>query len=107
VSEGRLTGAAGRDAPPMLGDALASMLASIQARLFAAFGLEMIYNKQDHQVTIYATITPSTPNTLADIIAASEPPAAPAGLAHSPQHPRVSSLPQRRQRIRDHRSRLT
>jgi len=35
------------DALPMLGDALAEMPASIQARLFAAFGLELIYNKQD------------------------------------------------------------
>jgi hypothetical protein len=33
----------------MLGDALP---ATIQARMFAAFGLELIYNKQDHQVTI-------------------------------------------------------
>ena len=64
----------------------ARMPASIQARLFAAFGLEMIYNKQDHQVIIYATITPSTPQALAEIIQDSEPPKAsaePAGLAHS------------------------
>src|SRR5258708_2330237 len=40
------------------------MPVSIQARLFAAFGLELIYNKQDHQVSIYATITPSTPAAL-------------------------------------------
>ena len=76
------------NALPMLGDALPGLPASIQARLFQAFGLELIYNKEDHQVTIYATITPSTPATLAGIIAISEPPAAPAGLAHSPQHPR-------------------
>lgn len=43
-----------------------SLPASIQARLFAAFGLELLYNKEDHQVTIYATITPSTPMPLAD-----------------------------------------
>jgi hypothetical protein len=78
----------------MLGDALPGLPVSIQARLFQAFGLEVIYNKQDHQVTIYATITPSTPDTLAAIIAISEPPAAPAtadpaGLGHSPQHPRM------------------
>ena len=78
------------DALPMLGDALPSLPASIQARLFQAFGLELIYNKQDHQVSIYATITPATPCALAAIIAGSEPPAAPAstGLGHSPQHPR-------------------
>ena len=72
----------------MVGDALPGLPASIQARLFAAFGLELIYNKDDHQVTIYATVTPSTPRALADIIATSEPPATPDGLAHSPQHPR-------------------
>ena len=80
------------DALPLLGDALPELPASIQARLFAAFGLELIYNKQDHQVTIYATITPSTPQALAEIIAGSEPPKAPAetaGLAHSSQHPRM------------------
>jgi len=75
----------------MLGDALPGGPAAIQARLFAAFGLELIYNKHDHQVTIYATITPSTPAALADIIARSEPPATRAGLALSPQHPRMWS----------------
>jgi hypothetical protein len=75
-----------RDTLPMLGDVLPRLPAAIQARLFASFGLELIYNKQDHQVTIYATIAPSTPQTLADIIAISEPPTAPARLAHSPQH---------------------
>ncbi len=88
------------DALPMLGDALSSLPVSIQARLFAAFGLELIYNKQDHQVTIYATITPSTPQALAAIIAGSEPPKAPAepaGLAHSLQHPRVWSVRHRPQ----------
>jgi hypothetical protein len=54
------------------------MPVSIQARLFAAVGLGLIYNKQDHQVSINATITPSTPAALAGIIASSEPPAAPA-----------------------------
>jgi len=90
------------DALPLLGDALPRLPASIQARLFAAFGLELIYNKDDHQVTIYATITPATPAALAAIITTSEPPAAPAtpgpaGLGHSLQHTRVSWLPQRRQ----------
>jgi hypothetical protein len=80
------------DALPMLGDILADAPPSIQARLFAAVGLELIYNKDDHQVSIYATITPSTPNALAAIIAGSEPPGAPDELAHSSQHPRMSSL---------------
>ena len=76
----------------MLGHARPGMPASIQGRLFAAFGLELIYNKEDHQVSIYATITPSTPRTPAGIIASSEPPATPAsaGLDLSPQHPRAT-----------------
>jgi hypothetical protein len=84
------------DALPMLGDALPGLPASIQARLFAAFGLELIYNKEDHQVSIYATVTSSTPHALTEVIARSEPPATPDGLAHSPQHPRVSPVSQRR-----------
>jgi len=66
--------------------------ATIQAGLFAAFGLELIYNTEDHQVTIYTPSTPSTPHTLVEIIASSDPPTAPAvpgGLALSPQHPRM------------------
>jgi hypothetical protein len=62
----------------MLGDILTDAPASLQARLFAAFGLELIYNKEDHQVSIYATSTPSTPAALAGIIASSEPPPPPA-----------------------------
>jgi hypothetical protein len=69
------------DKLPMLGDILTGAPDSFQARLFAAFGLELIYNKEDHQVSIYATITPSTPAALAAIIAGSEPPAARAALA--------------------------
>jgi len=71
---------------------LAGLSPTVQAGLFAAFGLELIYNTEDHQVTIYATSTPSTPHTLVEIIASSEPPTAPAvpgGLALSPQHPRM------------------
>ena len=89
------------DKLPILGDILADAPPSAQARLFSAVGLELIYNKQDHQVTIYATITPSTPHALAAIIAGSEPPtpAALGGLANSSQHPRMSSLSQRRQTL--------
>ena len=39
------------------------------------------------------------PAALATIIAGSEPPTGPRGLAHSPQHPRMSSLSQRRQTL--------
>ena len=80
------------DALPLLGDMISESPGRIQALLFQAFGLELIYNKEDHQVTIYATITPSTPDALAHIIATSEPPAAasasPAGLGHSSRQPR-------------------
>ena len=59
---------------------------TLQAQLFAALDLQLIYKKDTHQVTIRATITPSTPATLAAIIALSEPPTTPTaatGLAHS------------------------
>jgi hypothetical protein len=80
--------------------ALVALAAALDPREFATtlhvppVRSELIYNKDDHQVTIYATITPATPDTLAAIIATSEPPAAPAtadlaGLGHSPQHPRM------------------
>src|SRR5262249_22688836 len=85
------------DALPILGDILTHAPARLQAQLFTAFGLELINNKQDHQVSIYATITPSTPAALTAIIAGSEPPTAPDGLAHSSQHSRVWALSQRRQ----------
>jgi len=38
------------DSLPMLGDILAGAPPSLQTRLFAALGLELIYNKEDHQV---------------------------------------------------------
>jgi hypothetical protein len=87
------------DELPILGDILTGAPPSFQGRLFAAFGLELIYNKEDHQVSIYAAIPPSTPHTLAAIIAASEPPTSPAqraALSHSPHHHRMwakASLP--------------
>ena len=76
------------DALPTLDD-LSGAPIRAEAQLFQAFGLELIYNRPAHQVTIYATITPSTPATLAAIIAISEPPIIPTavGLALSPQHP--------------------
>ena len=65
--------------------------ATLLRAVSSAAEAELIYNKADHQVTIYATITPSTSAALADIIATSEPPASPDGLARSPQHPRMWS----------------
>jgi hypothetical protein len=36
-----------------------------RARLYQAFDLQLLYNKEMHQVTIHATITTSTPGTAA------------------------------------------
>jgi len=72
----------------MLGDALPELSASIQARLFAAFGLELIYNKHDRKVTICATIAPSAPKHWPRSSQAAL--AAPGGLALSSQHPRTT-----------------
>jgi hypothetical protein len=62
------------DALPTLGGILADAPQRLQAQLFAALDLQLIYKKDTHQVTIYATITPATPYALAAIITASEPP---------------------------------
>ncbi|HEV2371845.1 MAG TPA: recombinase family protein [Streptosporangiaceae bacterium] len=62
------------DALPLLSAGLPHLPRRLQAQLFAAFGLELVYNKEDHQVTIYATITPSTPAALTALIRDSEPP---------------------------------
>jgi hypothetical protein len=70
------------DALTMLGDILADTPASLQAQLFAAFGLELIYNKEDHQVSIHATITPSTPT-----------PSPTSSPAANPHHPRRTICP--------------
>ncbi|MDX6395341.1 MAG: hypothetical protein QOJ73_6404, partial [Streptosporangiaceae bacterium] len=78
------------DRLPMLGDLITEAPIRLQRRLYEAFDLHMLYNKHLHQVTIWATITPTTPGTLAAIIndsddghpAASNPPAGPAGTSH-------------------------
>jgi hypothetical protein len=57
------------DTLPKLGDILADAPARLQQQLYDAFDLQMLYNKQDHQVSIYAAITPATPATLAAILA--------------------------------------
>jgi hypothetical protein len=46
------------DAPPWL-----------QQQLYQAFDIQALYNKNLHQVTIHATITDSTPRTVAAITA--------------------------------------
>jgi site-specific DNA recombinase len=59
---------------PTLGGILTDAPQRLQAQLFAALDLQLVYKKDTHQVTIYATITPATPYALAAIIDASEPP---------------------------------
>ena len=57
------------DTLPKLGDILTDAPARLQQQLYDAFDLQMLYNKEDHQVSIYAAITPATPATLAAILA--------------------------------------
>ena len=52
-----------------LGDVLSELPNRIKQQLFEAFDLAMLYHKKDNQITCWATITPSTPATLAAIIA--------------------------------------
>ena len=83
------------DRLPMLGDLITEAPIRLQRRLYEAFDLQLLYNKHLHQVTIWATITPTTPGTLAAIIndsddghpAASNPPA---GAATGTSHPEFS-----------------
>jgi len=81
------------DTLPMIGDQLAGASDRLAAQLYAAFDLQLLYSKELHQVTIHAVITPSTPATLAAIIADSETPDAPvtvtsqAGLSVLEPHP--------------------
>jgi hypothetical protein len=55
-------------------------------KLFAAFDIQALYNKTGNQVTLWATITPSTPTALAAIIADSETPDL-AALLTAQDHP--------------------
>jgi hypothetical protein len=59
---------------PMLGDLLGQAPGRIKQKLFDAFDIQALYSKTHHQVTLWATVTPSTPAALAAIIAASETP---------------------------------
>jgi hypothetical protein len=62
------------DAIPPLGDVLGQIPDKIKQKLFDAFDVQALYSKAHNQVTLWATITPSTPAALAAIIAASETP---------------------------------
>jgi hypothetical protein len=84
------------DALPTLPARLADAKPATRARLYQAFDLHLLYNKEMNQVTIYATITTSTPGTVAAILAGSEPPTPPARypfpLASSPTIDSSSAL---------------
>lgn len=69
------------DRLPMLGDLLAAAPDKIKQKLFDAFDIQALDNKAGNQVTLWATITPSTPAALAAIIADSETPDLAAPLA--------------------------
>ena len=69
----------------MLGGLLAAAPDKIKQKLFDAFDIQALYSKTHHQVTLWATITPSTPAALAAIIAASETPNL-AGLLAAQDH---------------------
>jgi hypothetical protein len=58
----------------MLGDLLGQAPERIKQKLLDAFDIQALYSKTHNQVTLWATITASTPAALAAIIAASETP---------------------------------
>jgi hypothetical protein len=68
----------------------------IKQQLFDAFDIQALYSKTHNQVTLWATITPSTPSTpaaLAAIIAASETPGLAALLANQDHPSDLASQP--------------
>jgi DNA invertase Pin-like site-specific DNA recombinase len=52
------------DELPALAGILDHAPARLRAQLYAALDLQALYNKEDHQVTLRAALTPSTPDTL-------------------------------------------
>jgi hypothetical protein len=48
------------DELPLLGDILPDLPPALKARLLAAFGIEILWNKPGQQVTVFAEITDST-----------------------------------------------
>jgi hypothetical protein len=56
------------DQLPVIGDLMATLPASLQAQVYEAFGMELLYSHDVRQVTIHAAITTSTPATLAAIL---------------------------------------
>src|ERR1022692_3001726 len=90
------------DAIPLLAGNLGQLPERIQAALYQAFDIQLLYRKDMHQVTIWATITGSTPDAVAAIIndaghnpAPATPSPAPAQPAPEPASPTMSALTQR------------
>jgi site-specific DNA recombinase len=78
------------DAIPLLTGNLSQLPERIKAALYQAFDLQLLYRKDMHQVTIWATITDSTPHAVAAIITDASHDPAPA-----PASPPMSALTQR------------
>jgi hypothetical protein len=56
------------DELPTLGDILTGAPAALTERLLAAFDIQATYNRDKHQVTIHATLTEATPQTVQDLL---------------------------------------
>jgi hypothetical protein len=54
------------DELPLAGDIVSAAPDRIKEAIYAAFGIHALYRHDQHQVTIWATITPATPATLID-----------------------------------------
>ena len=87
------------DKLPILGDILTGAPAGLAEQLFEAFHVHAVYSKELHQVTIHITITETTPQAIAQLLAdaritnATQAPPAPAGTGQAFSH---SPHPQRR-----------
>ncbi len=57
------------DELPALGDILTGAPDGLTERLLAAFDVQAVYNRDKNQVTIHATITDATPQTVRDLLA--------------------------------------
>jgi len=57
------------DELPFLGDILTSAPADLTERLLDAFDVQAVYNRDKNQVTIHATLTDATPQTIKDLLA--------------------------------------
>jgi hypothetical protein len=89
------------DALPLLAARLDQLPDRLQAALYQAFDIQCLYGKDMHQVTIWATITTTTPHAVTAIItdadhdpAAAQPSPTPASppaspLAHPPMRPKI------------------